>query len=86
VIVMEEARTDLQAGQSRHAHLVAAQAEMRRFLGRETLAALHRESRVLDVCTLVFVPSMSVMIVVICGLYDHFLLLGAVLAQGWLLQ
>ena len=59
---------------------------MRRFLGRETLATLHRESRVLDVCTLVIVPSMSVMIVVICGMYDHFLVLGAVLAQGWLFQ
>src|SRR5437763_9925835 len=63
------------------------QARIHAFLGAEKLAALHRRSVPLDVCTLIAVPGLCIGLVLVCALSSSPVAVGlAVVSQGYVLQ
>jgi fatty acid desaturase len=63
------------------------QARIHAFLGAERLAALHRRSVPLDVCTLIAVPGLCIGLVLVCALSSSPVAVGlAVISQGYVLQ
>jgi fatty acid desaturase len=68
-------------------NLGSMQAEMRMFLGPEGIAALHRRSVPLDICTLIAVPCLCIGLVLVCASSSNPVVVGlAMIAQGYVLQ